>query len=182
MQGRIILDNKQLSLTLHRLCVQLIENHRNLDKTVLIGVQPRGIFLLERLINILDKEYGFKYKSGILDISFYRDDFRTSDKPLKVNETRINESLEGKYIVLVDDVLFTGRTIRAALDSLLDFGRPADVELLVLIDRRLQRHVPIQAKYVGKTIDSIISEKVLVEWGINDKDSKVWLNASKTKE
>jgi pyrimidine operon attenuation protein/uracil phosphoribosyltransferase len=94
---------------------------------------------------------------------------------LKANQTVINFSLEGKNIILVDDVLYTGRTIRSALDALLDFGRPADVELLVLIDRRLHRHLPIQAKYIGKTIDSINDEKVLVEWQEQGEEDKVWL-------
>jgi pyrimidine operon attenuation protein/uracil phosphoribosyltransferase len=94
---------------------------------------------------------------------------------MTTNETDISFSLEDKNVVLVDDVLYTGRTIRAALDALLDFGRPKDVELLVLIDRRLQRHLPIQAKYVGKVIDSIITEKVKVEWAEADGQDKVWI-------
>ena len=112
---------------------------------------------------------------GKLDITFYRDDFRTGNTLLRANETDIEFSLEHKRIVLVDDVLYTGRTIRSALDALLDFGRPEDVELLVLIDRRLQRHLPIQAKYAGKTIDSIIDEKVKVEWEEQGEEDKVWL-------
>ena len=100
---------------------------------------------------------------------------------MTTNETDISFSLEGKNVVLVDDVLYTGRTIRAALDALLDFGRPNDVELLVLIDRRLQRHLPIQAKYVGKVIDSITTEKVKVEWAETDGQDKVWI-LSETKE
>jgi pyrimidine operon attenuation protein/uracil phosphoribosyltransferase len=109
-----------------------------------------------------------------LDITFYRDDFRAKGS-MAANETEIPFSLEEKNIILIDDVLFTGRTIRSALDAMLDYGRPNDVELLVLIDRRLQRHLPIQAKYVGKVIDSIASEKVKVEWKETDGEDKVWL-------
>lgn len=105
---------------------------------------------------------------GKLDITFYRDDVR---KELhKANHTAIPFSIEGKNVVLIDDVLYTGRTIRAALDALLDFGRPAKVELCILIDRRFSRQLPIQPDYIGKSIDSIVSQKVKVFW--NEKDGK----------
>ena len=102
-------------------------------------------------------------QTGALDITFYRDDFRRKDKPLIPSATNLDFSVENKRVILVDDVLYTGRTIRAALDALVDFGRPKDVELLVLIDRKLHRDLPIQAKYVGKTIDSIEEERVTVD-------------------
>src|SRR5204862_3955186 len=117
-----------------------------------------------------------KVNTGELDITFYRDDFRK--KELIPNRTNIDFIIEDKNVVLVDDVLFTGRTIRAGLDAMLAFGRPKDVELLVLIDRRLSRHLPIQAKYIGKTIDSIASEKVKVEWKESDGEDKVTLLSS----
>jgi pyrimidine operon attenuation protein/uracil phosphoribosyltransferase len=176
MQPRVILDSKKLNLTLTRLCHQLIEQHKDFSNSAIVGVQPRGVLLANRvhkkLTEIL-KNKAIQY--GKLDITFYRDDFRLKAKPMIADETDIEFSLEGKNIILVDDVLYTGRTIRSALDAILDYGRPADVELLVLIDRRLQRHLPIQAKYVGKIIDSITSEKVKVEWKETDGEDKVWI-------
>lgn len=174
MKPRIILDSKHFEITVTRLCYQLIEVHNDFSNTVIIGLQPRGIYLAKRiqakLQEILKKK---DIKCGSLDITFYRDDFRK--KELVPNRTEIDFIIEDKNVVMVDDVLFTGRTIRAGLDAMLAFGRPNDVELLVLIDRRLSRHLPIQAKYVGKTIDSIISEKVVVEWKESDKADKVTL-------
>lgn len=148
---------------------QLLENHLNLENTVLIGLQPRGIFLSDRIVEEIKKELpAEKIKYGKLDITFYRDDIR---KELhKANQTDIPFSIEGKTVVLIDDVLYTGRTIRAALDALLDFGRPEKVELCVLIDRRFSRQLPIQSDYAGKAIDSIISQKVKVLW--NKKDGR----------
>lgn len=162
---RVILTKDQLSLTIERLCQQLIENHSDFSQTVLLGLQPRGIYFSERIYNrlcqILVKE---KPGYGVLDSSFHRDDFRRSEKIIKPSETDINFSIEGKRVVLIDDVLFTGRSIRAAIDALIYMGRPAKVELMVLVDRRFSRDLPIQADYVGKQVDSISSEKVRVEW------------------
>ena len=180
MQPRVILDSKKFALTIDRLCFQLIENHNDFSNTVLIGVQPRGIYLSNRInqrLQVLKK--GTQLKYGKLDITFYRDDFRTSGKPLLAANTNIEFSIEGKRVVLIDDVLYTGRTIRAAMDALLDFGRPSSVELLTLIDRRFTRHLPIQADYVGKTIDTIASEIVRVEWDEQDGEDKVWILTNK---
>jgi len=164
-----ILTEPQLAITIKRLAHQLLENHLNLENTVLIGLQPRGIFLSDRIVEEIKKELPVeKIKYGKLDITFYRDDIR---KELhKANQTDIPFSIEGRTVVLIDDVLYTGRTIRAALDALLDFGRPEKVELCVLIDRRFSRQLPIQSDYAGKAIDSIISQKVKVLW--NKKDGR----------
>ena len=158
-----ILSEHQLHITIKRLAHQLLENNTGIDNTVLIGLQPRGVFLSDRIVEQIEKELpGEKIQYGKLDITFYRDDIR---KELHVaNRTEIPFSIEGKRVILIDDVLYTGRTIRAALDALLDFGRPGKVELCVLIDRRFSRQLPIQPDYVGKSIDSIISQKVKVEW------------------
>jgi pyrimidine operon attenuation protein/uracil phosphoribosyltransferase len=158
-----ILTKQQLSITIKRLAHQVLENHINLENTVLIGIQPRGIYLSDQIVAEIKKELpDKKIQYGKLDITFYRDDIR---KELHVaNQTDILFSIEGKKVVLIDDVLYTGRTIRAALDALLDFGRPEKVELCVLIDRRFSRQFPIQPDYVGKSIDSIVSQKVKVEW------------------
>lgn len=158
-----ILSEQQLSITIKRLAHQVLENHPDLRDTVLIGIQPRGVFLSDRIVEEVrmqvDEE---KILYGKLDITFYRDDIR---KELHIaNQTDIPFTIEGKKVVLIDDVLYTGRTIRAALDALLAFGRPEKVELCILIDRRFSRQFPIQPDYVGKSIDSIISQKVRVEW------------------
>lgn len=160
---KIILNKYQLQITIERLAYQLIENYSQLDSMVLIGIQPRGIFLGNKIYEQLQKiNPSQKIKYGKLDITFYRDDIR---KELhQPNQTDILFSLEDKNVVLIDDVLYTGRTIRAALDALLAFGRPKKVELCVLINRRFSRQLPIQPDYCGKSIDSIISQKVTVEW------------------
>ncbi len=158
-----------MAITIKRLAQQILENHIDLTNTVIIGIQPRGTFLSDRVVDEI-KNYvaADKVQYGKLDITFYRDDVR---KELHVaNKTDILFSIEGKNVVLIDDVLYTGRTIRAALDALLDFGRPEKVELCVLIDRRFSRQLPIQPDYTGKAIDSIISQKVKVYW--NTKDGK----------
>ena len=178
MKQKQILDEQQIDITITRLCFQLIEIHNDFANTVLLGIQPRGVHLAQRvhskLLEILKRK---DVKCGSLDITFYRDDFR--QKELIPSSTKINFDIENKNEVLIDDVLYTGRTIRAALDAMLTLGRPKDVELVVLIDRRLSRNVPIQAKYVGKTIDSISSERVLVKWKEQDKKDEVLLLTEK---
>lgn len=145
----------------------MLENSDDFANTVVIGLQPRGIYLSDQVVEEIKKEMpGAPVLYGRLDITFYRDDVR---KELHIaNQTDIPFSIEGKRVVLIDDVLYTGRTIRAALDALLAFGRPEKVELCVLIDRRFSRQLPIQPDYVGKSIDSIVSQKVKVEWDKNE--------------
>jgi pyrimidine operon attenuation protein/uracil phosphoribosyltransferase len=165
-----ILDHQQLQITINRLCHQLVENHNDFSNTVLIGLQPRGIYLCQRIKKSLESNLpDYNLEVGSLDITFYRDDFRRREDPLVANSTSLSVSLEGKKIVLIDDVLYTGRSVRAALDALHDYGRPLSVELMVLIDRRLSRHVPIQPNYVGHTIDVVADERVSVEWGDNER-------------
>lgn len=166
---KTILNEQHLSLTIQRLCHQILENHLDLKETALIGIQPRGIYVSDRMVVQLKKELPAQtINYGKLDITFYRDDIRTQLH--KANYTSIPFTIENKHVVLVDDVLFTGRTIRAAMDALLDFGRPASVELCILIDRRFSRQLPIQPDYTGKSIDSFQSQKVKVFW--KDKDGK----------
>ncbi|MNJ85180.1 Bifunctional protein PyrR [compost metagenome] len=175
MEKQVILDEQQVQLTMNRLAYQLIENHDDFSNTVLIGLQPRGIFVLERLKEILESVRQEKIICGQLDITFYRDDFRRREKPLIPNVTNIDFTIEGKNVVLVDDVLYTGRTIRSGLDALMAFGRPLRVELMVLIDRRFQRDLPIQADYVGKAVDTLDSERVTVEWKNSEGMDKIVL-------
>ena len=169
-----ILTEKQIQVTVKRLAHQVLENHLGLENTVLIGIQPRGIFLSDRIVNelrsLIPEE---KVRYGKLDITFYRDDIR---RELKIaNATNIPFSTENKDIILIDDVLWTGRTIRSALDAVLDFGRPARVELCVLIDRRFSREFPIQADYIGRSIDTFPSQKVFVRWKENQGTDEVVL-------
>lgn len=167
-----ILTEQQLAITIKRLAHQVLENHIDLKNTVLIGIQPRGVYLSDQLVEEIKKqvpENSVLY--GKLDITFYRDDIR---KELHVpSQTNLFFSIEGKHVILIDDVLYTGRTIRAALDALMDLGRPEKVELCVLIDRRYSRQFPIQPDYVGKSIDSIVSQKVKVFWKKKDNREEV---------
>ncbi|MFN8305171.1 MAG: bifunctional pyr operon transcriptional regulator/uracil phosphoribosyltransferase PyrR [Ferruginibacter sp.] len=166
---KTILDKEQLHLTLLRLSHQLMENQSGLSDVVFIGIQPRGVKVASRIVENIRSLYpDDKVQYGLLDITFYRDDIR---KELHVaNKTDMLFSIENKRVVLIDDVLYTGRTIRAALDAIQDFGRPKKVELCVLVDRRFNRELPIQPDYCGKAIDSMISQKVKVEW---DKEAVV---------
>ena len=162
MERQVILNSKHFELTINRLCYQLIEVHDDFKDTVLIGLQPRGINVVTRIKSRLEEILNHEVICGQLDITFYRDDFRRREIPLIPSATNIDFVIENKRVVLVDDVLFTGRTIRSGLDALLAYGRPKKVELLSLIDRRFKRDLPIEADYVGKTVDTLISERVSV--------------------
>jgi pyrimidine operon attenuation protein/uracil phosphoribosyltransferase len=182
MEKQVILNAKHLELTLKRLSHELIESHNDFSDTVLVGLQPRGIHVVSRLKEILEEILGKKIVCGNLDITFYRDDFRRRERPLIPSITNIDFSIENKKVVLIDDVLYTGRTIRSGLDALLTFGRPSKVELLVIIDRRFSRDLPIQADYTGKAIDTLISERVSVEWKETEGEDKVVLFTKESNE
>ena len=176
MGDKILLNSKEIEVIINRLCCQLIENHMDFKQTVLIGIQPRGTFLAQKMVEILSKKYGISdINFGVLDITFFRDDFRRSDKPLVANTTDINFIVENKQVVFIDDVLYTGRSIRAALTAIQSFGRPSKIELLVFIDRRFSRHLPIQPDYTGWKVDAINEERVVVHWAENDKEDAVYL-------
>ncbi|MDX1427962.1 MAG: bifunctional pyr operon transcriptional regulator/uracil phosphoribosyltransferase PyrR [Salegentibacter mishustinae] len=176
MGQRILLNAVEINIILHRLACQLVENHTDFRNTVIIGIQPRGVFLAERIIKILQEEYGITdLNYGHLDITFYRDDFRRGEKPLEANKTKIDFIVEDKKVVFIDDVLYTGRSIRAALTAVQSFGRPAEIELLSFIDRRFSRHLPIQPDYNGRQVDAINEEKVIVNWKENDGEDVVYL-------
>ena len=178
MAQKKLLNNNAIAIILQRLACQLIENHNDFSNTVLIGLQPRGVFLAKRLTGILQKDYKVKnLKLGQLDITFYRDDFRRRDEPLAANTTSIDFTIENKKVVFIDDVLFSGRSIRAALTAIQSFGRPDEIELLVLIDRRFSRHLPIQPDYKGFQVDAINQEKVLVQWEEQDKIDAVYIES-----
>ena len=176
MSSKILLSSKKIDIILKRLACQLIEKYPNFNQVVLVGLQPRGIFLLDRLVNLLEKDYALgKVISGKLDITFFRDDFRRFDKTLSASSSQMEVVIEGKSVVIIDDVLFTGRSIRAALTSLDNYGRPLDIQLLVLIDRRFSRHLPIQPDYRGRQVDAINEEKVLVTWTETHKKDAVYI-------
>ena len=175
-QRKLIFDSDLLEVTVSRLCHQLIEVHSDFKDTVILGLQPRGIFLAEIIHNRLEKETGQKIKLGYLDTTFYRDDFRRRETPAKANTTKVDFIIEGKNVVIIDDVLFTGRSVRAALDAMMAFGRPEKVELLVLVDRKYTRDLPIAANFVGQAVNTIESQKVLVELEAQGfKKNKIWL-------
>ncbi|MDQ3141081.1 MAG: bifunctional pyr operon transcriptional regulator/uracil phosphoribosyltransferase PyrR [Bacteroidota bacterium] len=171
-KGKVILTAEQMSRVIERLCFQLIEHHQDFSKTCMVGIQQKGVLLAARLVKRINELTGHTIESGKLDITFFRDDFRQGNRILNAHETDIDFLIEGKKLILVDDVLYTGRTIQAALQAMQQFGRPAKVELLVLIDRRFNRHIPIQADYIGLKVDALDQAYVKVEWkedGIEDK-------------
>jgi pyrimidine operon attenuation protein/uracil phosphoribosyltransferase len=182
MQKRTLLDGKKFQITIKRLCHQLIENHNDFSNTVLVGIQPRGSYFADRvkqeLSAILQTD---NLKKGNLDITFFRDDFRRKDPFVSANSNSIDFIIEGCNVILIDDVLWTGRTIRAALDALLAFGRPAKVELMVLIDRRFTRQVPIEPDYIGQQVDSLDYQLVKVSWKETEGEDKVILLSERNK-
>ena len=176
MQKKLILDQDLLDITISRLCYQLIENHDNFSNSAIIGLQPRGKYVADRIKARLETLLKGKVDIGYLDTTFHRDDFRIRETPKKANETTIPFFIEGKNIVLVDDVLYTGRSVRAALDAMISLGRPKSVELLVLIDRKYTRDLPIQPNYIGKSVNTMQSQRIEVEWrGQGKKKDSIWL-------
>ena len=174
MAKKTLLNEKEIFIILNRLACQLIEYHQDFSNTILIGIQPRGVYQADRLVQVLTDEYQVKdIKLGKLDITFYRDDFRRREDPLTASSTDINFIVDNKNIVFIDDVLFSGRSIRAALTAIQAFGRPKNIELLVLIDRRFSRHLPIQPDYKGRQVEVIKDEQVKVEWKENEPKDKV---------
>ena len=173
---KILLDSSQLNITLQRLAHELVENHLSFDNSVIIGIQPRGIWLSDRIVKLVKQITGNNdLLYGRLDITFYRDDVHQGNTLHMPADTDIQFSIAKKNVILVDDVLHTGRTIRAAMDALLDFGRPSQIELMTLIDRHFSRELPVQPDYVGRTIDTIMSQKVKVDWAEKDGKDEVVL-------
>lgn len=176
MGQKLLLNSKEINIILHRLACQLVENHTDFGSSVLIGIQPRGVFLADRVQKILREDYSIEnLLVGKLDITFFRDDFRRGEKPLEANRTSIDFIVEDKRVVFIDDVLYTGRSINSALTAIQSFGRPREVELLTLIDRRFSRHLPIQPDYNGRTVDAINEEKVKVHWKENEGEDAVYV-------
>ena len=178
--GRVILRSRPFQMALDRLCYELIETFEDLRQVALIGIQPRGVFLSDRLIERLNEITGNQtLMYGKLDITFYRDDFRKQANPLVASETVLDFSIEDRQVVLIDDVLYTGRTIQAAMTALNDFGRPAAVRLLTLVDRRFNRHLPIKANYVGIRVDAVDEAYVRVQWADEDQEDAILIYPQK---
>ncbi len=178
--GRVILSSPRFGLTLDRLCWQLLERHHRHSSCCLIGIQSRGVVLAERLYRrLLVLEPSLSWPFGKLDITFYRDDFRQREAPLEAHMTDMDFLVEGRQVILVDDVLYTGRTVQAALMALQHYGRPDQVELLTLVDRRFNRHLPIQSDYIGIRVDALEEAYVRVEWGEGRDEGVIRLFANK---
>jgi pyrimidine operon attenuation protein/uracil phosphoribosyltransferase len=165
-------------LALSRIAAEILERHPTLDSTVLVGIRSRGVPLAEILQSKIEKLAGKKLPIGILDITFYRDDLSLADIQPVARESHLSFDATGKEVLLVDDVLYTGRTTRAALDSIIDYGRPRRVELVVLVDRG-HRELPIRADYVGKCIESAPDESVEVRLPSVDSDEGVFVKPGK---
>ncbi len=165
MATKTLLDARECAATLNRLCCQLNEVHFPWNNSVIIGLQPRGTQLAKALIQLLKTQHGVDdVPFGALDITFHRDDFRRREEPIAASPNEMNVLIEGKRVILVDDVLYTGRSVRAAMDALGDYGRPTRVELCVLVDRRFSRELPIQPDFSGRRVDAIAEERVRLEW------------------
>lgn len=171
---KTLLDKHQLNITLQRLAHEFVENHINFSESAIIGLQPRGVWFSDRMAGLINKIAEGNVPYGKLDITFYRDDIHSGEIHVPA-QTDISFSVEGRNVVLIDDVLHTGRTVRAAMDALIDFGRPKSVELMVLIDRHYSRELPVQPDYVGRTIDTIITQRVKVNWEEKDGIDEVIL-------
>ncbi len=177
-RSKTILKDERFALTIDRLCHQLIEKYDDFANTCLIGIQEGGVLMADRINRrLVDILGGESIEYGKLDITFYRDDFRTRTKPLKASSTELDFVIEGKKVILVDDVLYTGRSVHAAMTALQHYGRPNHVELLVMVDRRFKRDLPIQPDYVGLTIDAFDETYVKVEWAEIDKKDQIILKA-----
>ena len=176
MKKRLILDNSLTRIILERIALQITENHGDMNNCAIIGMQPRGILLARKLLEIVSRISGNKnILYGELDSTFYRDDIRQGDKMLVPNTIKIDFLIENKKIIIVDDVLYTGRSVRSSLNALADFGRPLKIELMALIDRKFNRELPIQPDYIGEEVDTRTNDRVEVMWTENKSTPEVWI-------
>ena len=172
MKKNILLDAKQIENAITRLSHEIIENNKILDNLCIIGIRSRGDIISERIVNIINKVSNKKIKNGHIDVTFYRDDFLSNLGSHKIGPSKINFDINKMNVILIDDVLYTGRTIRAAMDEIFSFGRPASIQLGVLVDRG-HRQLPIKATYIGKNIPTSINENVHVYIKEIDKRDQV---------
>ena len=179
-EGKIIVSSERFQLTILRLCHQILENHAHMEELCIIGIQERGVLLADRIRQNLQFMIGSQpFDYGMLDITFYRDDFRRRVIPIKASSTHIDFLIENKKVILVDDVLYTGRTVHAAMSALQDFGRPLKIEMLCMVDRRFNRHFPIKADYLGVAVDALDEAYVKVNWHEKDGVDEVRLFSGK---
>jgi len=162
LSKQIVQTEKDIEVSLNQICDQVLKRNPRLAGMVLVGIRTGGVFLAERLRQKLLQKKGIDLPTGVIDITLYRDDWTRLSETPEVKKAEIHFSIEDKHVLLVDDVLFTGRTIRAAIDALLDLGRPRRVELAVLVDRG-HRELPIQADYVGKMLETSRQDSINVE-------------------
>lgn len=175
-QEKKIIEASRLEVMLSRLCHELVENHQQFEDTVLMGLQPRGIYLAERIKSRLEQISGHDIHLGYLDTTFHRDDFRRRSTPLAASTTKVPFLIEDKKVILIDDVLYTGRTVRAAMDAMITFGRPSKVELLVLINRKYSRHLPVEPDYIGQAVNTLDTQRIVVAWQEQGEEEGVWLS------
>ncbi len=173
---RLLLGSQHVDITLKRLCQEILENLDDNTPTVLVGLQPRGVSLAKRLHVYLKELAGISLPLGILDATFHRDDFKRDGNILKPTSTTLDFIIEDTRVILIDDVIASGRMVRAAMDAMQAYGRPASIQLLCLINRKYNRDLPIQPDYIGKTVNTVQSQKVLVEWsGEGAEGDNIWL-------
>jgi pyrimidine operon attenuation protein / uracil phosphoribosyltransferase len=173
MTGRVLLDEADLQRTLRRIAHEIVEKHPDLEQLALVGIHTRGVFIAERLAGLIEQFTDSRVPTGALDISFYRDDVRAHPQPV-VKATRLEFDIDGRSVVLVDDVLYTGRTIRSAIEALFGYGRPERVQLAVLVDRG-HRELPIRPDYVGKNLPTSRDERVNVQLSEVDQVDRIVL-------
>ena len=167
----ILLNKNEIKRTMQRLAHEIIEKNKNLNEIVIIGIRTRGEYIAQRLIELIKQNSGRTVASGILDVTFYRDDFRTNLGSPKIGSSKILCKIEGQIVILVDDVLYTGRTIRAAMDEIFSYGRPACIQLGILVDRG-HKELPIRADYVGKNYPTSLNEHIHVHLeDVDDEDA-----------
>ena len=176
----LIMDEKAIRRALVRIAHEIIENNKGTDGMAIIGIKDRGAPLAQRIAEIINQVEGVSLPVGLMDITLYRDDIQTKLEQPLVQKTEINFDVVDKTVILVDDVLFTGRTIRAALDQIIDFGRPKSIQLAVLIDRG-HRELPIRADYVGKNIPTAFEDSVKVRINEVDDEDSVMVIKKQTK-
>ena len=162
MKSKEVVDALTMKRAIPRITYEIIERHQGIENVVLIGIKTRGIFIAQRIAQRLKELENIEVPVGELDITLYRDDKKQELEEAELHDSNIPVSLEGKEVILIDDVLFTGRTIRAALDAIMDFGRPRRIGLAVLVDRG-HRELPVRADFVGKNIPTSTKEEIIVE-------------------
>lgn len=172
MPDRVVMDSRSISRTVSRITNEILERNKGASDLAIIGIRTRGVHLAERILNEIKKLEGIEPPLGTLDITLYRDDLRRKTEWPKVKKTEIKFSVEDKVVILVDDVIYTGRTTRAAMEEIMDFGRPSSIQLAVLVDRG-HRELPIQPDYAGCSVDTLSTEKVRVHLKENDGKDEV---------